>query len=153
MDALQLIQRLQGCWGFFCCCFKPVSSIFMWVADNMCRAGAEFTQPITCKIVRTLVKWMCFSVYLLNQATYWIAPKGQRFGPRHRHGHVGDALPESYTTLWCFLWNHSREAVPGPKCCLQDWTGRQQDFWVKPRQLSLISSIKTEWKPLAWRPS
>lgn len=66
-------------------------------------------------IVRSLVNLVCVLLYLLNQATYCIVPKGQCCGPRHRCAHVGDAPPGAYNAMGCFLWNQRREVIPRPK--------------------------------------
>lgn len=81
---------------------------------------------------------MCFSVYLFNQATYWIAPKGQCFGPRHRHAHVGDALPEAYNTMLCFLSFQTQMFFAG-----LNWLATE--FRVKPLQLRLVSRLSENY--------
>jgi len=64
----------------------------------LCRVGAEFIQLIP---IRSLVNFVCVLLYLLNQAMY--CPKEQRFGPRHRCAHVGDAPRGAYNPMGCIL--------------------------------------------------
>ena len=90
--------------------------MFMGIADSSMQGRSWMYSAGTRKIIRSLVNLVHVLLYLLNQALYWIAPKGQRFGPRHRHAHVGDAPPGAYNTMGCFLWNHRREVIPRPKC-------------------------------------
>lgn len=89
--------------------------MFMGVADSSMQGRSWIYSADTCKIIKSLVKLVCVLLYLLNQATYRIAPKGQCFGPRHRRAHVEDAPPAAYNTMGCFLWNYKKEVIPGPK--------------------------------------